>query len=54
MIILVLSKQITKDCDNNLYAPGIAIFVSELISFFPTVFYGLNILKNMIKKQKIA
>ena len=52
MIILVLTKEITKDCDSNMYAPGLAIFISELVSFFPTLYYGLDIYKKMQTKLK--
>jgi hypothetical protein len=52
LIILVLSSVVAKNCDNDLVEVGIAGFITELLSFIPTLYFGLDILRSMTKKHE--
>lgn len=51
LIVLVLSSVVAKNCDNDLVEVGIAGFITELVSFVPTLYFGMDILRSMTKKH---
>ena len=49
MSILIFSKTFSKNCDSDLFLPSLISFGALLISYFPTLYYGIKILRTLIK-----
>jgi len=52
VIILVLTSTIERNCDNNLIEASLVCFATEVVSYIPTVYFGIDIFKNLDKKNK--
>jgi len=47
--ILIFTHVFAKDCDSDLFLPGLISFCALFISYFPTLYYGRKILQTLIK-----
>ena len=52
VIILIMATVIERNCDNNLIEGSLACFATELVSYIPTVYFGIDLLRNIDKKDK--
>lgn len=47
-----MASVIAKDCDNDLKEASIAGFVTEFVSYIPTLYFGIDIIRNITKKHE--
>ena len=53
VIILVMTAVIERSCDNNLLEGSLACLATELVSYIPTMYFGMDILRNIDKSNQI-
>ena len=47
VIILVMLSVINRSCDNNLNEANLGALITEIVSYLPTLYFGLDILKKI-------
>lgn len=47
-----MSSVVAKDCSNDLKEASIAGFVTEFLSYVPTMYFGLDIIRNITRKHE--
>lgn len=52
VIILVLTSTIDRNCDNNLIEGSYLCLATELFSYLPTLYFGIDILRTMTRKHR--
>ena len=52
LIILIMAAVIAKDCDNDLKEASIAGFATEFLSYIPTLYFGMDIIRSITKKHE--
>jgi hypothetical protein len=52
IIILIMASVIAKDCDNDLKEASITGVITEFLSYVPTMYFGLDIIRTITKKHE--
>ena len=52
LIILIMSSVVAKDCDNDMKEASIAGFATEFLSYLPTLYFGVDIIRKITRKHE--
>lgn len=52
LIVLIMASVIAKDCDNDLKEASITGFATEFVSYIPTLYFGIDIIRSITRKHE--